>query len=110
MDCDNSLGHKSSEKFCINLATKRADLSVVIMVFGENVNCLDKCSWYETTAIKKGTVGSGPSQIPHVVFRSSDKRPGMTVYPDHHRLGVLRLSQPWLHSSPLLWGATPCLV
>jgi hypothetical protein len=46
----------------------KAELSAIIMVFAENVNCLDKCSWYETTAMKKGTVGRGPSLIPHVVF------------------------------------------
>jgi hypothetical protein len=50
------------------MATKKADLSAVVMVFAENVNCLDKCSWHETTAVRKGTVGRGPSQIPHVVF------------------------------------------
>jgi hypothetical protein len=68
VDSDTALGSKISGKFCINLATKKADLSAIIMVFAENVNCLDKCSGYEKTAMKKDTVGRRLSQIPHVVF------------------------------------------
>jgi hypothetical protein len=62
--------------------------SAIIVVSAENVNWLGKCLWCETTAMKKCTFGRGPSQSPHVLFRSCYG----TVYPDQHPLAVLRLS------------------
>lgn len=79
MECDTVLGSIISGKFLINLATKNADLSAIIMAFAENVTFLGKCSWCEKTAMKKCTIGRAPSRSPHILFESCDKRPGMEV-------------------------------